>query len=95
LSRRLLILLVAAVAATGCGSQGSATTPSAGKRSDRLVDFSKKPPYVNSLDVDPRDGSLLLTTNRGFWRIDPKKDTVKRVQGTISAGGATSTSAPS
>ena len=25
---------------------------------------------MNSLDVDPRDGSLLLTTNRGFWRID-------------------------
>ena len=88
--RRLLILLLAATAAAGCGSQGSADTPSAGKRSDRLVDFSKKPPYVNSLDVDPRDGSLLLTTNRGFWRIDPAKDAVKQVRGTISAGGKTS-----
>ena len=87
----MLIVLLAAVAAAGCGSQGSANTPSAGKRSDRLVDFSKKPPYVNSLDVDPRDGSLLLTTNRGFWRIDPEKDTVTKVRGTIAAGGKTST----
>lgn len=89
--RRLLILLLATVAAAGCGSQGSANTPSAGKRSDRLVDFSKKPPYVNALDVDARDGSLLLTTNRGFWRIDPEKDTVARVRGTMTAGGQSST----
>ena len=50
-----------------------------------------EPPYVHSLDVDPRDGSLLLTTNRGFWRIDPEEDTVQTVRGTISAGGKTAT----
>jgi len=91
LSRGLLILLLTAVAAAGCGSQGSATAPSASKRSDRLVDFSKKPPYVNTLDVDPRDGSLLLATNRGFWRIDPEKDSVERIRGTIAAGKQSST----
>ena len=55
-------------------------------RSDRLVDFSKKPPYVNALDLDPKDGSLLLTTNKGFWRIDARSDTVERVKGVAQAG---------
>ena len=27
------------------------------------------PPYVGALDVNPRDGSLLLATNAGLWRV--------------------------
>ena len=61
----------------GCGD-GAATsggTPATSRAlSDRLVDFSKKPPYVNALDVDPATGDYLMTTNRGFWRIDPDSD---------------------
>ena len=60
-------------------------------RSDRLVDFSKKPPFVNALDIDPASKEFLLTTNRGFFRIDPRTDAVKRVTGTLSAGGKTDT----
>ena len=83
MTRRLLtIALLAALA--GCGSQSSGGAP-ATARSDRLVDFDQPAPFVNALDLDPRDGALLLTTNLGFWRIDPEKDTVERVRGKIAA----------
>ena len=87
----LLIVLGLALPAQGCGAESSGGSQAAEQpRSSRLVDFSRKPPYVNALDVDPQDGSLLLTTNRGFWRIDPVKDTVARVRGTITAGSKSS-----
>jgi hypothetical protein len=60
-------------------------------RSDRLVDFSQRPPYVNSLAYDERAGEYLLTTNRGFFRIDSADDTVTRVEGTVTAGSRSST----
>jgi len=87
----LLIVLGLALPAQGCGAESSGSPQAAGQpRSDRLVDFSKKPPYVNALDVDPQDSDLLLTTNKGFWRIDPVKDTVARVRGTVTAGSKSS-----
>jgi hypothetical protein len=87
----LAITMAVAIGIAGCGaeSDSDAQAPT-GKRSDRLVDFSKRPPYVNALDIDPADGALLLTTNRGFWRIDPEKDTVERVRGTVTAGSKSS-----
>jgi photosystem II stability/assembly factor-like uncharacterized protein len=90
LIRRLSLLLVLASALVACGSRDDGEAQPAG-RSDRLVDFSKKPPFVNALDIDPRDGTLLLTTNRGFWRIDRKSGTAKQVRGTVAARGRTST----
>jgi len=82
-----IVAVLAIVALPGCGSQQDAEPAAASPRSDRLVDFAKKPPYVNALDVDPADGTLLLTTNKGFFRIDPKRDMVEPVRGTASAGG--------
>jgi photosystem II stability/assembly factor-like uncharacterized protein len=87
----LLALLAAIAAATGCGGDASGGAPVSDRTlSDRLVDFSKKPPYVNALDVDPASGDYLLTTNRGFWRIDPGTDRVARVKGTVTAEGGSS-----
>src|SRR3954454_682283 len=57
--------------------------------SSRLVDFSKKPPYVNGLDIDSKTGDFLLTTNRGFWRIDPKTSAVTPIRGKITFQGKT------
>jgi BNR/Asp-box repeat len=34
-----------------------------------VVDAAADPPYVGSLEVDPADGSLLLATNRGLYRV--------------------------
>ena len=86
--RRLALGGTAAVlAATGCGGDD----PASGSRSGRLVDFSKKPPYVNSFEIDSRTGDFLLTTNRGFFHIDHASGRVRRVRGTLAAGGQRST----
>jgi photosystem II stability/assembly factor-like uncharacterized protein len=84
---RLAALLAgAAVALAGCGGDSGGDEGS----STRLVDLSKKPPYVNALDIDPGSGDFLLTTNRGFFRIDPDEDRATRLRATISAKGKSS-----
>jgi photosystem II stability/assembly factor-like uncharacterized protein len=81
--RAVIGVVALALLLGGCG--GGEDDPPA-TRSERLVDFSLDPPYVNSLDVDPATGDFLLTTNRGFFRIDGEK--VSRVEGTAASGGA-------
>ena len=85
----MAVVCGALVLLAGCGGATESTRPA--KRSDRLVDFSQKPPYVNALDVDPASGDFLLTTNRGFFRITAKTGAVERVTGTITVGRANST----
>ena len=89
-----IVPILAALAAAGCGgSQDAAGGSPAQSRplSDRLVDLGKKPPLVNALDVDPATGDYLLTTNRGFWRIDPESDEVEQLRGTVTSGRRSST----
>jgi ABC-type oligopeptide transport system substrate-binding subunit len=88
--RRTAVLLAAAAAAlalalAGCGSASDG--PGTTSRSDRLVDFTKKPPFVNALDIDPKTKDFLLTTNRGFFRIAPDGGKVTPIKGTITAQG--------
>ena len=85
---RLVVVLVAfALAIAGCGgSSDPSASVGSSERSDRLVDFSKRPPYVNSLELDDRSKEFLLTTNRGFFRIDPQGDRVREVTGTLAVG---------
>jgi len=85
---RALLIAVAALTVAGCGRS---ETPAASGRSDRLVDFGQKPPYVNSLERDEASGDLLLTTNRGFFRIDPEGGTVDRQPAEIAVGGKQAT----
>ena len=80
-------ICVGLLAVAGCGSDEGGGEG----LSDRLVDFSKQPPYVNSLERDPESGEFLLTTNRGFFRIDPETEEARRQRGTISADGESST----
>jgi hypothetical protein len=82
MKRALALAVLAALGPVACGDSSDE-----GGRSDRLVDFSKRPPFVNSLEHDDMTGEFLLTTNRGFFRIDPESDEVRRVRGTIEAGG--------
>ena len=79
------ILGAAALAATGCGGNTNAA------KSTRLVDLSKKPPFVNALDIDPGSGDFLLTTNRGFFRIDPDEGGATSIRSTIAHKGKTDT----
>jgi hypothetical protein len=85
--RAAALALMAALCAAGCGDSSSGD----GERSDRLVDFSKRPPFVNSLERDAESGEFMLTTNRGFFRVNPEDDSVRRVRGTIEAGGKSAT----
>jgi photosystem II stability/assembly factor-like uncharacterized protein len=81
-SLALWLLAQAGTALTVKEAKASATAT----RSARLVDFSKKPPYVNGLEIDPGSSDFLLTTNRGFWRI--KRDgAVSKVIGSITYHG--------
>ena len=90
-ARVLLAGVLVSLLLAGCGADQAGGGAGKATRSDRLVDFSKKPPYVNALDIDPQTKDFLLTTNRGFWRIDPRGDAVKQVTGNISARGRTAT----
>jgi len=85
--RAIALMLAAGIGAAGCGDSSSGDAG----RSDRLVDFSKRPPFVNSLERDEESGEFLLTTNRGFFRVNPEDDSVSRVRGRIEAGGKTAT----
>jgi photosystem II stability/assembly factor-like uncharacterized protein len=85
--RRLAV--IALVALAGCGGEAAKPEAPARAKSPRLVDFSKKPPYVNTLDIDPQSGDFLLTTNRGFWRIAKDGSKVTQIKGTITAQGKT------
>ena len=90
-ARVLLAGALCSLLLAGCGGEQAGSSPGKAARSDRLVDFSKKPPYVNALDIDPATDDFLLTTNRGFWRIDAKTDAVKQVSGEVSTRGKTAT----
>jgi hypothetical protein len=85
--RAIALVLAAGIGAAGCGDSSSGDAG----RSDRLVDFSKRPPFVNSLERDEESGEFLLTTNRGFFRVNPEDDSVRRVRGRIEAGGKRAT----
>jgi hypothetical protein len=77
---------LALVALAGCGGSseesGSARKASAGA----IVDPQGNAQLVNSLEVEPGSGTLLITTNRGFFRTAPGEDP-ERVRATASAGG--------
>lgn len=75
----LAALAALAALVAGCGSDENGGGSTA--RSDKLVDFSKRPPYVNSM-VPQDDGSFLLTTNRGFFRVKGGEEP-ERIRGTV------------
>lgn len=85
----LAVALALELAVAGCGS--GAPGEGGGPRSDRLVDFSLRPPYVNALDIDPETKDFLLSTNRGFFRIGRGSGRVRPLRGTISAAGRRAT----
>ena len=89
--RPALAALAASLALAGCGEsgRGSGDGP-AEAASSRVVDLAADPPFVNALELDERSGELMLTTNKGYFRIDPETDEVTEVQATVSSGKRTS-----
>lgn len=91
----LAAIAVCSLLLAGCGSdrlagsKGGAAPRETAQRSDRLVDFAKQPPYVNSLGFDPKSDDLLLTTNRGFFRVARDGSRVTPIKGIVKAGQRT------
>ena len=85
--RALTLLGLVALVPAGCGADDGG---GGGERSSKLVDFTKKPPFVNALEVDPQDNSFLLTTNRGFYRIPQDGGEAKPVKAKVTAKEGTS-----
>jgi len=81
---KLPVALVALAALTGCGG-GSTSREAPPKATSSIVDLKGSQPFVNSLEVEPTSGKLLITTNRGFFRIDPESRRVERVLGVVTA----------
>jgi hypothetical protein len=79
--RSLPLALVLALASCG----GDAERPAAAAKPRGIVDSSKEPPYVSALDANPRDGSLLMATNLGLFRIAPEGRGARRVDARVEA----------
>ena len=68
----LLVLLAGAGLLAGCGGGSKSPADSATGPAVPWVDPDGDPPYIGSLSVNPRDGSLLMGTNTGLFEI-PKQ----------------------
>ena len=83
--RKALALALVALAGCGGGSEGGGSPKTTGAPS--IVDPNGSSPLVNSLEVEPGSGKLLVTTNRGFFRVDPKGGDPERIRGQATAKG--------
>lgn len=84
--RRLAPALLALATLAGCG--GGQESGAAGKQAapaSAIVDPEGSSPLVNSLEVEPGTGKLLVTTNRGFFRVDPEGGEPERIRGVATA----------
>ncbi len=84
--RGLLALALVALAGCGGGSDGDSGARPKAAAANAIVDPQGEQPLVNSLEVEPGTGGLLITTNRGFFRVAPG-GAPERVRGTVSARG--------
>jgi hypothetical protein len=76
--------LLVAVAGCGAGSGGGGPKVTGARA---IVDPRGRPPLVNSLELEPATGDLLVTTNRGFFRIRPGGSDPRRVRAVATARG--------
>jgi Photosynthesis system II assembly factor YCF48 len=86
-----LALWLLAEAGTALNVAEASSSKAPASASTRLVDLSKKPPFVNGLGIDPNTKDFLLTTNRGFWRISPDGKKVTQIRGRITYEGKSDT----
>src|SRR5690349_16008000 len=64
--RAAVLVLLLAFAIAGCGANKATAPPSPAVP---WVDPDGTAPYIGSLSVNPADGSLLMATNTGLFRI--------------------------
>jgi Sortilin, neurotensin receptor 3, len=81
---RLVLIALAATLLAGCGGDASNDAPSDGRKlAVPWVDPDGDPPIVGGLTVNPADGTLLMTTNTGMFRITPEATKPEAFTGTL------------
>jgi hypothetical protein len=75
--RLLALLALVACVTAACGKEEKAATT-------RLVKPGK-PPLVNAFSIDPTDGTFLMSTNRGFFRITKDGKKLTRLKSSLTA----------
>ena len=85
--RNALAAVAVAVALAGCGDGSDGRSSPQAARAPAIVDPQGSTPLVNSLEVEPGSGELLVTTNRGFFRIDPRSGAPERIRSVATAKG--------
>ena len=82
---RLALIALAATLLAGCGgdSGGTATATDSAELAVPWVDPDGDPPIVGGLTVNPADGTLLMTTNTGMFRVDQDAKKPEAFTGTL------------
>lgn len=75
-------LLCGGVLAAGCGGDGGNASRPTLDSDSALVD-RKTTPYVNALERRD-DGSFLLTTNKGFWRVAADGSDIEKIEDAVA-----------
>jgi len=87
---RLALIALAAALLAGCGGDGKSSSDAASQAlAVEWVDPDGDPPIVGGLTVNPADGTLVMTTNSGMFRIAPGATTPKRFTGTLETPSGT------
>jgi hypothetical protein len=82
---RLALIALAATLLAGCGGgdSGPSTATDTADLAVPWVDPDGDPPIVGGLTVNPADGTLLMTTNTGMFRIEQDAEKPQAFTGTL------------
>ena len=94
---RLLLALLCALALGSCGdddepASGQAATPAPSAEATTAPDpvepadggaSGNASPYIGSLSVDPGDGTLMIGTGLGLYRLEPGEPEAGRIEGAL------------
>jgi hypothetical protein len=81
---RVALIALAATLLVGCGGDDGASTASdPSELAVPWVDPDGDPPIVGGLTANPADGTLLMTTNTGMFRIGPDDTKPQPFTGTL------------
>ena len=94
----MLVLLVAAIGAVLASGSGDEPQPQAATDPEDLpvpwIDAQGVTPLVGSVDVNPADDSVWLSTNTGMWRVPSEGGEPEQVTGRLSSASGESDISP-
>jgi photosystem II stability/assembly factor-like uncharacterized protein len=82
--RAALVLVVLLFGAAGCGGGSGGGSGDTASPDVAWVDPDGDAPYIGSLSVNPSDGSLLMASNTGLFKIPAKGGTPAKITGELT-----------